>query len=213
MRKQKHRAEKCERFSDHAMQSACIAPVYGVRFSNDGTGETMKASYTYAVGDYLDIARTLRGRSFLTRFGLHCLAATVVSSLLIVTLPLTGVQNAPLWFAATLAVVLIAVEVVVRANIIEKAAFRKSGMARVAVSFDLGDDGIRWARSGASGLIGWEQVSNAAFLPEALVVVFGERQGIALPARGFATPAAFDEARAFIRSRLAERGVALNKEH
>ncbi|MFT4077900.1 YcxB family protein [Rhodomicrobium sp.] len=172
----------------------------------------MKASYIYALGDYLDIARTLRGQSFLTRFGLHLLAATVLSSVLIIALPLTAVQNGSLWFAVALAGVLVAVEVVVRANLIEKAAFRKSGMAQQPVAFDLRHDGIQWEKSGASGLIGWEQVSNAAFLPETIVVVFGERQGIALPARGFETRAAFDEARLYLRSRLAERSVALNKE-
>jgi len=139
------------------------------------------------------------------------LAATVLSTLLIIILPLTGVQNGPLWFAVALAVVLVAVEGVVRSNLIETAAFRKSGMAQQPVSFDLGGDGIRWERSGTSGLIGWEQVANAAFLPETTVVIFGERQGIALPARAFASPEAFDEARHFVRSQLAERGIALNK--
>jgi hypothetical protein len=174
---------------------------------------TYAASYTFSFGDYRTLVAAVQSRLGLKRWTMHLvLAGLIVAAALVGTLG--GIVNTGRWpsprtltlnagITLTLASIMVALyEGLLQIPALHRKAYARLTVADKPISYVIDDGGIAWSRDGMQGRFDWSTVQWFAEAPHGVVLLIGAQEGTVLPARGFQSQSAYQEALAFLKSRL-----------
>jgi hypothetical protein len=167
------------------------------------------ARYVFSVEDYATLLDAVRSQRPYARWMIRLMFIALIFALW--AIPSFSANEPDHWksvweFAAgliPLAIIYIAWELLlVRSFLSSRLSFKQCSLAGQTLSYELGEKGVTWTREHMRGEFAWPAVGALAVKQAAVVLLFGKRQGIVLPAHAFASQAEFEAAANFVRAKV-----------
>lgn len=171
--------------------------------------ETITTNYTYTFGHFFMLIRARRERDR-TRWSTPYFVVPLIAAVLLLAISwqdgtlarmprdATSIATLAAIIAATIAATCLMVFLVdlLFDKLVHRIVFKRDATANKNVHFDIGDAGIHWKAEHLNGHLSWPAIKSVTMLADqtAAVAWLGKIEGLLLPADGFSSRAAYEEA-------------------